>query len=129
MKLSNQQALMLLEILNETLPIVNGFGFGQRIRIDLYETIIKQQDTSPVDLQKETYSDNKKQFEKMKLIKGYEKLSELQMTQIEVIKERMNSLWIEMNNSLVEIDSNYLALCKNNLEQAAMWYTKSIVEG
>lgn len=63
----------------------------------------------------------------MILIKDYEKLSEMQMTQIRVIKDEINRLWSEMNNSLVSIEPRYLALAKTNLEQASMWYTKSVV--
>jgi len=63
----------------------------------------------------------------MNLIKDYEQLSEMQMTQIQFVKEQTNALWNQMNDSLVALSPRELALAKTNLEQAAMWYTKSII--
>lgn len=54
MKLSDQQAQMLLQILSDSLPIVNGFTIGQKLRINLWESIIKQQSTIPQELENVT---------------------------------------------------------------------------
>lgn len=62
-----------------------------------------------------------------KLIEDYEQLSEMQLTQIHVIREMVNELWNEMNKSLVAVSPRELALAKTNLQQAAMWYTNGVV--
>ncbi len=64
-----------------------------------------------------------------KLIEDYEQLSQMQLTQIKVIRENTNKLWNEMNNSLVSVSPRELALAKTNLQQAAMWYTHGVVNG
>lgn len=43
MIISEKQIQMLLQVLVDSLPIVNTFSFSQKIRIDLYEKIIQQQ--------------------------------------------------------------------------------------
>ncbi len=64
-----------------------------------------------------------------KLIEEYEQLSQMQMTQIQVIIEKINELWNEMNTSLVSVSPRELALAKTNLQQAVMWYTNGIIIG
>lgn len=53
MKLSNQQAQMLLQVLSDSLKMDLGsyYSYSQSMRYRLYEDIIHQQNTEPKELQ------------------------------------------------------------------------------
>ena len=55
MKLSNQQAQMLLQILMDSLKMDLGshYSYSHNMRSQLYESIITQQSTEPKELQDE----------------------------------------------------------------------------
>lgn len=50
MKLTQQQALLLMQILQDSLKIVNGFGVGRSQREELWCKILNQQGTEIKDI-------------------------------------------------------------------------------